>query len=109
MRLAVVRGLDRGDEGRLAFGAASGRAGAFAAEDTVRAYLQVAGSEGLPVTLVDGVVVATGTYPSRAQLLRFAGTAAPQPTAPAGSTGLALLEEPTAGDAGCGCGPEGCS
>jgi hypothetical protein len=46
---------------------------AFASNETVRAFLQVAGSGGLPLTLVDGVTVATGSYPDRARLLRFAG------------------------------------
>ncbi len=44
----------------------------FAANDTVRAYLQVAGSEGLPLTLVEGVTVMAGSYPTRAQLLAYA-------------------------------------
>ncbi len=48
---------------------------AFAMDETVRAFLQVAGSDGLPLTLVDGVTVQIGTYPSRAQLLRYAGLA----------------------------------
>ena len=48
----------------------------FATNDTVRAFLQVAGSEGLPLTLVDGVTVQTGTYPAREQLERFAGLSA---------------------------------
>lgn len=46
---------------------------AFAENETVRAFLQVAGSDGLPLTLVDGVTVQTGTYPSRDQFLKFAG------------------------------------
>ena len=46
---------------------------AFATDETVRAFLQVAGSDGLPLTLVDGVTVMTGSYPAREQLLRFAG------------------------------------
>ena len=46
---------------------------AFVADETVRAFLQVAGSDGLPLTLVDGVTVMTGRYPARDQLLTFAG------------------------------------
>jgi len=46
----------------------------FAENDSVRAFLQVAGSEGLPLTLVDGITVATGSYPSREQLINFVGT-----------------------------------
>lgn len=82
---------------------------AFATDETVRSFLQVAGSEGLPLTLVDGVTVATGTYPSRDQLLRFAGVAATGHVMPAGATTLGMLDAPIAADAGCGCGPEGCS
>ena len=52
---------------------------AFATDETVRGYMHTVGSKGLPLTVVDGVTVA---YPSRAQLLTFAGLgeAAEQPT-----------------------------
>ena len=40
---------------------------AFATEPAVRDFLKVGGSAGLPLTLVDGVTVATGSYPSRAR------------------------------------------
>jgi arsenite-transporting ATPase len=55
---------------------------AFATDETVRGYMHTVGSKGLPLTVVDGVTVATGAYPSRAQLLTFAGLgeAAEQPT-----------------------------
>jgi arsenite-transporting ATPase len=79
---------------------------AFATDDTVRSFLQVAGSEGLPLTLVDGVTVVVGAYPTRSQLLAFAGVSAPQAVVPAGATALGLLDAPA--DTGCGCGPEGC-
>ena len=46
---------------------------AFATDETVRGYMHTVGSKGLPLTVVDGVTVATGAYPSRAQLLTFAG------------------------------------
>ena len=75
---------------------------AFAADDTVRAFLQVAGSEGLPLTTVDGVTVMTGAYPTRAQLNRFAGLS-DEAVVPAGVT---LLNAPEADT--CGCGPTGC-
>ena len=81
---------------------------AFASDESARAFLQVAGSDGLPLTLVDGVTVMTGSYPTRAQLLRFAGIADEQPVTPAGAVGLVMVDAGT--DAGgCGCGPEGCS
>jgi hypothetical protein len=79
---------------------------AFATDDTVRAFLTVAGSEGLPLTLVDGVTVLTGAYPAREQLIRFAGLAA-EPTPAVVPVGVTSLMVSDAGD--CGCGPEGCS
>src|ERR1017187_1928875 len=71
----------------------------FAANDTVRAYLQVAGSEGLPLTLVDGVTVMARSDPTRAQLLAYAQLA-DVVAVPAGVTRLALAEKPAGG-----CGP----
>ncbi len=75
---------------------------AFAAEDPVRSFLEVVGSEGLPLTTVDGVTVLTGSYPSRDQLLHYAGLE-PVPV-PVGATTLDLADE--ADDAACG--PTGC-
>ena len=46
---------------------------AFAENEILRSFLEVAGSDGLPLTLVNGVTVMTGTYPSREQLLKFSG------------------------------------
>ena len=48
---------------------------AFANDPTVKAFLQTAGSAGLPLVTVNGVTVVTGRYPSRAELERFAGLA----------------------------------
>ncbi|TFD11043.1 arsenite efflux transporter metallochaperone ArsD [Cryobacterium sp. TMT1-2-2] len=48
---------------------------AFTTDETVRAFMHVVGSAGLPLTVVDGVTVATGSYPSKDQLLAFAGLA----------------------------------
>jgi uncharacterized membrane protein YgcG len=45
---------------------------AFTAEPAVRDFLRVAGSAGLPLTLVDGITVATGAYPTRDRLLSLA-------------------------------------
>ncbi|TFD22074.1 arsenite efflux transporter metallochaperone ArsD [Cryobacterium sp. TMS1-13-1] len=53
---------------------------AFTTDETVRAFMHVVGSTGLPLTVVDGVTVATGAYPSKSQLLAFAGLAAAAPT-----------------------------
>ncbi|MEC5180115.1 arsenite efflux transporter metallochaperone ArsD [Arthrobacter sp. CG_A4] len=48
---------------------------AFADDGTVRGFMHLVGSKGLPLTIVDGVTVATGTYPSRGELLGLAGLA----------------------------------
>lgn len=64
---------------------------AFAANETVRDFLQVAGSDGLPLTLVDGVTVMTGSYPAREQLLRYAGVGTE--VVPAGVTLLGGSDE----------------
>jgi hypothetical protein len=55
---------------------------AFAENDAVKAFLEIAGSDGLPLVLVDGVTAMTGRYPDRAQLARWAGVAADGPAAP---------------------------
>ena len=68
-------------------------------------YIQVAGSDGLPLTLVDGLTVMTGAYPAREQLMRYAGLGAesPESTVPQGVTELGLTEK-----SGGSCGPSGC-
>jgi len=48
---------------------------AFTADESVRGFLHTVGSKGLPLTVVDGVTVAIGSYPNRGQLLSFAGLA----------------------------------
>ena len=78
---------------------------AFATDETVRTFLQVAGSDGLPLTTVDGVTVMTGQYPTRDQLARFAGIDV-APAVPAGATLLQVADEPS--DSSCGCGSTGC-
>lgn len=50
----------------------------FAETAAVSAFLVHAGEEGLPLVLVDGQVVLTGRYPSRAELIRYAGLASPK-------------------------------
>jgi arsenite-transporting ATPase len=74
---------------------------AFAENDSVRSFLEVAGSEGLPLTMVDGVIVATGRYSARDQLLRYVGLASV--AAPAGVTelGLTAITDDGCGSAGC--------
>lgn len=74
---------------------------AFASQDSVRSFLEVAGSAGLPLTTVDGVTVLTGAYPTRDQLLRYTGLASTPVAVPAGATELTVAES-------TGCGPTGC-
>lgn len=60
----------------------AGEPEAFARRAPVRALLEVAGSDGLPLVLVEGSVAMAGRYPSRAELARWAGTEpepAPEP------------------------------
>ena len=71
---------------------------AFAESDTVKAFLHVAGSDGLPLVLVDGVTAMTGRYPDRAQLAAWAGVEAP---GPAGPTSLDITETTTVGGGCC--------
>lgn len=74
---------------------------AFASQDSVRTFLEVAGSEGLPLTTVDGVTVLTGAYPTRDQLLRYTGLTPAPDAVPAGATELTVSDD-------TGCGPSGC-
>lgn len=52
---------------------------AFAGNPAVLDFLQVSGSEGLPLVLVKGAIVMAGRYPSRAELARWAGTVSAAP------------------------------
>ncbi|CAN5443463.1 hypothetical protein BH09ACT12_BH09ACT12_10940 [soil metagenome] len=81
--------------------------GGFVAEESVGAFLKVAGSEGLPLTTVDGVTVLTGAYPTREQLLRYAGLAPEAAVAPSGVSSMPVgaTELAVAADS---CGPTGC-
>jgi protein-tyrosine-phosphatase len=74
---------------------------AFAANPAVAGFLRVAGSDGLPLVLVDGVTVATGSYPDRAQLLRMAGRSE-APTSPGLRVDLGLAPKASGGCCGGG-------
>jgi arsenite-transporting ATPase len=76
--------------------------GAFVASDPVRSYLELVGSAGLPMTVVDGVTVMTGGYPSRAQLLAFTGLGTPV-AAPEGAIQLGVVEDSSSCCGGGGC------
>ncbi len=77
---------------------------AFAHNEAVRKFLEIAGSAGLPLVEVDGVTVATGRYPTRAELARWAGLDTPA-SVPAGAINLGLSEgtesSSCCGDSGC--------
>lgn len=72
----------------------------FAHNEAVKAFLQLSGSAGLPLILVDGVTAMTGRYPDRDQLATWAGLDDQRPN---GADGLSIA--PAAG--GC-CGDTGC-
>ena len=80
--------------------------GAFAATAPVAAFLKVAGSAGLPLVLVDGITVATGRYPDRAELSRLAGLepAGPDAPDPQGRSDLGLSAAGASGGGCCGSG-----
>lgn len=75
---------------------------AFAHNEAVKSFLEIAGSAGLPLVSVDGVTVATGRYPTRAELARWAGLESLD-AVPAGAVNLGLTEN---GDSSC-CGDSG--
>ncbi|HPX36908.1 MAG TPA: arsenite efflux transporter metallochaperone ArsD [Mycobacterium sp.] len=75
----------------------------FAHTEAVKSFLEIAGSAGLPLVSVDGVTVATGRYPTRTELARWAGLEAPA-SMPAGAVSLGLTETDESsccGDSGC--------
>ncbi|NTU93350.1 MAG: arsenite efflux transporter metallochaperone ArsD [Chlorobiaceae bacterium] len=51
---------------------------AFAENVLVREFLERAGQEALPLTIVEGDIFLAGTYPSRADLTRWSGIALPE-------------------------------
>lgn len=63
---------------------------AFAEHAQIKSFLETAGAEALPVTLVDDHMVLAGRYPSRADLARWAG--------------LETADATKAGCCGSGCG-----
>lgn len=73
---------------------------AFVTSATAKTFLETAGSEGLPLTTVDGMTVMTGKYPTREQLLKFAGLGALETVAAAVAAAAAAP--------GNVCGPSGC-
>jgi hypothetical protein len=78
---------------------------AFAEIGAVKGFLQVVGSKGLPLVLVNGVTALTGSYPDRVQLADWAGVTAPVAPrgvpSPAGATMLGLTAAAPNADACC--------
>ena len=62
---------------------------AFADSAVARAFVQKVGASGLPLIVADDVTVATGRYPSRAELARIAGVEAPAENTATGRCGSA--------------------
>jgi hypothetical protein len=58
---------------------------AFARNAVVKGFLERAGQQALPLTLVDGEVALAGRYPSRSDLARWAGLKPTVEVAAAGS------------------------
>lgn len=50
----------------------------FAANPAIKALMEEAGADGLPVVMVDGEIVSTGRYPARAELAGWAVAGAPE-------------------------------
>jgi arsenite-transporting ATPase len=71
---------------------------AFVSNETVRAFVHTVGQEGLPLTLVDGLTVLTGRYPSRVELAKWAGLAVATPQQDA-SPRLLMMATATGADA----------
>ncbi len=79
---------------------------AFAANDSVAAFLRVSGSAGLPLVLVDGVTAMTGRYPDRIQLAIWAGLDALAPAG--GDLGITAAASTSEGCCGGGGGASSC-
>lgn len=71
---------------------------AFADSAVARAFVQKVGASGLPLIVADDVTVATGRYPSRAELARIAGV-----EAPVGDPATGCCGDTTATPASSGC------
>jgi arsenite-transporting ATPase len=70
----------------------------FAGNDAVRGFLEVAGSQGLPLVLVDGVTALTGRYPTRDEITRWSRTGQVSPP-----PGVGLLDVAEDSCSGPGC------
>lgn len=59
---------------------------AFTRSPAVIGFMNAVGSDGLPLTLVDGTTVLTGRYPTRGEMFKWAGVAPAEQPTPAGQT-----------------------
>ncbi|MFD3706598.1 arsenite efflux transporter metallochaperone ArsD [Nocardia sp. NPDC058658] len=71
---------------------------AFAGNDAVRNFLEVAGSQGLPLVLVDGVTALTGRYPTRDEITVWSRT---RQVSPPPGVGLLDIAEDSCSGPGC--------
>jgi hypothetical protein len=71
---------------------------AFAGNAVVKAFLERAGAEGLPLILLDGEIAMAGRYPTRKELARLAGK----------SGALSEIAAPEIKSGGCGCSDSKC-
>jgi hypothetical protein len=71
---------------------------AFAGNAVVKAFLERAGAEGLPLILLDDEIAMAGRYPTRQELARFAGIA----------SALSEIAVPEVKSGGCGCSDSKC-
>ena len=77
---------------------------AFAETEAVKGFLQVVGSKGLPLVLVDGFTAMTGGYPDRALLAEWAGVgASAKADATPATAGVTMLGLTAAAPASGGC------
>lgn len=72
---------------------------AFAENSVVKVFLERSGAEGLPLVLVDGEIAMAGRYPTRKELVRFAGI----------SSSLSETAAPEIKTGSCGCSDNKCS
>lgn len=71
---------------------------AFAESAPVKSFLDTAGVDGLPITVVNDVVVLTGAYPTGTQMRKFAGAITELPVLqPAGGA----TDDCCGGQSGC--------
>ena len=79
---------------------------AFVAEPLVKETLAKEGNECLPLILADGIIVSKGNYPTRKELMQWAGLDAEKETAPAAKPKAKEFSD-CGPDCSCNCAPAG--